>query len=135
MPQEVLNIILSAVSIIVTGLASWGVGVLIAWMNTKIKDQKMAKHLSAVTLIVSDAVMNVFQSFVETLKTNGNFNEEAQKEAKQKAMDIIMNQLTPELKDYITSNFGELEYWLNNKIESVIYTLKATNKIAVKKAQ
>ena len=29
MPQEVLNIILSAVSILVTGLASWGVGVLI----------------------------------------------------------------------------------------------------------
>lgn len=135
MPQEVLNIVLSAVSILVTGLASWAVGLLISWMNKKIKDQTLAKHLAAVTQIVTDAVMNVFQSFVETLKTNGNFNEEAQKEAKQKAMDIIMNQLTPELKDYITSNFGELESWLNNKIESVIYTLKATNKIAVKKAQ
>ena len=73
MPQEVLNIILSAVSILVTGLASWGVGMLISWMNKKIKDQTLVKHLTAVTQIVTDAVMNVFQSFVETLKTNGTF--------------------------------------------------------------
>ena len=132
MPQEVLNIILSAVSIAVTGLASWAVGLLISWMNKKIKDQTLAKHLTAVTQIVTDAVMNVFQSFVETLKNNGKFDEAAQKEAKERALDIIMKQLTPELKDYITNNFGDLTEWLSNKIESVIYGLKATNKIAVK---
>lgn len=132
MPQEVLNIILSAVSIVVTGLASWGVSVLISWMNSKIKDQKLAGYLTSITQIVTDAVMNVFQSFVETLKTNGNFDEAAQKEAKDKALDIIMNQLTPELKDYISSNYGDIKEWISNKIESVIYGLKATNKIAVK---
>ena len=132
MPQEVLNIILSAISIAVTGLVSWAVGLLISWMNKKIKDQTLAKHLTAITQIVTDAVMNVFQSFVETLKNNGNFDEAAQKEAKDRALDIIMKQLTPELKDYITANFGDLTEWLSNKIESVIYGLKATNKIAVK---
>ena len=132
MPQEVLNIILSAVSIVVTGLVSWGVSVLITWMNGKIKDQKLAKHLTAVTQIVTDAVMNVFQSFVETLKVNGKFDEKAQAEAKQRALDIVMNQLTPELKDYITTNFGDMTEWISNKIESVIYGLKANKKIAVK---
>lgn len=132
MPQEVLNIILSAVSIAVTGIVSWAVGLLITWMNKKIKDQTLAKHLTAITQIVTDAVMNVFQSFVETLKNNGKFDEAAQKEAKDRALDIIMKQLTPELKDYITNNFGDLTEWLSNKIESVIYSLKATNKIAVK---
>ena len=134
MSQEVLNIILSGVSIIVTGLASWGVGVLISWMNSKIKDQTLAKHLAAVTQIVTDAVMNVFQSFVETLKANGNFDESAQKEAKERAYASIMEQMTPELIDYVKDNYGELESWINNKIESVIYTLKSTNKLAVKKA-
>ena len=52
MPQEVLNIILSAVSILITGLASWGVGVLISWMNSKIKDQKLAQHLTRITQIL-----------------------------------------------------------------------------------
>ena len=135
MPQEVLNIILSAVSILVTGLASWGVGVLVSWMNKKIKDQTLVKHLTAVTQIVTDAVMNVFQSFVETLKTNGVFDKKAQAEAKEKALSIINSQLTEELVAYIKDNYGDVQEWLSNKIESVIYTLKATNKIAVKKDQ
>ena len=104
-------------------------------MNSKIKDQKLAQHLTRITQIVTDAVMNVFQSFVETLKANGRFDEKAQEEAKDRALDIIQNQLTPELVDYIKENYGDVQEWLSNKIESVIYTLKATNKIAVKKAQ
>lgn len=135
MPQEILNIILSAVSIVVTGLVSWGVGVFINWMNSKIKDQKLAGYLGDITRIVTDAVMNVYQSFVETLKTNGKFDEKAQAEAKQKALDIITGQLTTELKDYITTNFGDMQEWLGNKIEAIIYSLKATNKIAVKKPE
>lgn len=133
MPQEVLNIILSALSIVVTGLASWGVSVLINWMNVKIKDQTLVNHLSAITQIVTDAVMNVFQSFVETLKRNGTFDEAAQKEAKEKAMAIIESQLTGELRKYIADNYGDVQEWLNNKIESVIYSLKASNKLAVKR--
>ena len=135
MPQELLNIVLSAVSIVITGLASWGVSVFINWMNSKIKDQKLADYLTSITQIVTDAVMNVFQSFVETLKANGKFDEKAQAEAKQKAIDIIMTQLTPELKEYITTNFGDMKEWVSNKIESVIYGLKATNKISVKKTE
>lgn len=124
MPQEVLNIILSAVSIAVTGLVSWGVGVFISWMNSKIKDQTLSKHLTAVTQIVTDAVMSVFQSFVKVLKANGTFDENAQKEAKAKALEIINAQLTEELRQYIANNYGDVQDWLNNKIESVIYTLK-----------
>lgn len=134
MSQEVLNIILSAVSIAVTALVSWGVGTFISWMNSKIKDQTVAKHLATITQIVTDAVMNVFQSFVETLKACDSFDANAQKEAKEKAYSIIVNQLTPELVQYIKDNYGDLEEWINNKIEAVIYMLKSTNKLAVKKA-
>ena len=57
---------------------------------------------------------------------------QTEEEAKQKALDIILKQLTPELIDYIQTNFGDMREWLSNKIESIIYSLKATNKIAVK---
>lgn len=124
MSQEILNIVLSAISIVITALASWGVGVFITWMNSKIKDQTLARHLTAITRIITDAVMNVFQSFVQTLKTQGKFDEAAQKEAKQRAMDIILKQLTPELTKYIEDNHGDVQDWLNNKIEAVIYDLK-----------
>lgn len=128
MSQEILNIILSAVSIIVTGLVGWGVKALTQWLNSKIQDQTMASHLIQITTIVTDAVQSIFQSFVENLKKDGKFDQVAQQEAKNAALNIINNQLTPELKNYITKNYGDLTSWLSNKVESAIYELKNLNK-------
>lgn len=124
MPQEILNILLSALSIIVTGLVGWGVTALTTWLNKKIKDQKTASWLNRITEITTDAVMSVFQTFVETLKKEGKFDEAAQKEAKIKALEIIEHQLTPELENFIKTNYGDMKEWLNNKIEAIIYSLK-----------
>lgn len=124
MPAELYSIIWSVVGMAVTALVSWAVSLLISWLNAKIKDEKLKKWSSQVTLIVSDAVQCVFQSFVETLKNNGKFDEKAQIEAKEKALEIINSKLTKELKDYITDNFGDMKVWLSEKIESVIYQLK-----------
>lgn len=124
MPQEILNILLSALGIVVTGLVSWGVVVLTNWLNTKIKDKNLAMFLTKVTTIVTDAVKTVYQEFVEALKKDGKFDAEAQAKAKDKALAIIKQQLTDELKSYIETNFGDVEKWLGEKIEAVLYTLK-----------
>ena len=107
-----------------TALMSWGVSRLIVWLNGKIKDEKMRRHAQAIIEIVYNAVQAVFQTFVEALKDDGKFTEEEQKIAKQKCMDIILGQLTPELKAYIEENFGDLTAYLSNQIEAVIYQLK-----------
>ena len=122
--DNVMPILLTALSVLVTGLATWSVSALTKWLNTKIKDTKAAGYLTQITQIVTDAVMNVFQSFVQTLKDNGNFGEEAQAEAREKALAIIQSQLTDELKAYIQENFGDMQNWLLSKIEAIIYSLK-----------
>lgn len=124
MPKEILDIILSAVSILVTGLTGFVVTFIITLIKTKIKDQKLAGYLSSITGIVSDSVMSVFQSFVQTLKENDSFDEKAQAEAKQRALSIINSQLTPDLKNFITANYGDINEWLSNKIEATLYSLK-----------
>ena len=106
--DDIMPILLTALSVLVTGLATWGVSALTKWLNTKIKDTKAARYLTQITQIITDAVMNVFQSFVQTLKDNGNFGEEAQAEAREKALAIIQSQLTDELKAYIQENFGDM---------------------------
>ena len=118
------EILITVVSIIATGLAGWLTTMVTSWISTKIKDKKLAEHATAVWTIVSNAVQAVFQSFVEVLKEKGEFNEEKQKEAKQKAVDIIKAQLSDELRKYIVDNFGDLEEFINMKIEAVIYELK-----------
>lgn len=124
MPQEVLNIILAAVSIIVTGLVSWGVTAFTVWINGKIKDKKIANLLSKVMGIIADAVKLIFQEFVEALKKEGKFNEAMQKEAKERAMKIIMSKLTPELKNFIQDNYGDITAWVSDQIEVAIYNFK-----------
>lgn len=124
MTQELLNIIWAAVGTIITALAGWGTTVLVNWLNSKIKDENLRKHATAVTTIVSGAVQAVFQDFVEVLKKNGKFDEAAQKEAKERAITIINSQLTEELKKYIETNFGDITTWISNQIESTIYSLK-----------
>lgn len=125
MPTEAWNIIWSVVGIVATGLVSWATTALVAWLNTKIKNEKAAKWASDLTSIVSNAVLSVTQTFVDAMKKAGKFDEAAAKEAKDKALSIIVGQLTPELKDYITSNFGDMTEYLSNLVEAMVQSLKS----------
>ena len=114
----------SIIGTIGTGLASWLTAYVVGLLNQKIKDKKLARWSSEVFQIVMSAVQTVFQSFVDTMKKAGTFDEAAQKEAKERAYKIIMTQLTPELRSYIEDNFGDMKEYLMNQIESMIYSLK-----------
>ena len=124
MMEQFWVIFWSAVGIIITGLATWLVTIITNWLNSKIKDKKVAKWATDITNIVFNAVSCVFQTFVETLKKQDKFDKQAQEEAKQKAYNIIMTQLTPELQQYITDNFGDMQQYIMNLIETTIYQLK-----------
>lgn len=124
MEPEFWTIFWSAIGTVVTALVSWGVSRLIAWLNTKIKDEKMRTHASNLIQIIYSAVQAIQQTFVDALKDDGKFDEKEQKEAKEKCVQIVMSQLTPELKSYITENFGDIQAYISNQIEAVIYNLK-----------
>ena len=124
MPAELATILWGALGTIVTAFIGWLTTTGVIWLNNKIKDAKIARWSSAVYQIVMSAVQTVFQEFVDVMKKAGTWNEEAAKEAKERAMNIIMGQLTPELKKFIEDNFGDMREYLMNLIESVIYQLK-----------
>lgn len=122
--EQFVQILLSALGVIVTGLASWGVAMLTKWLNTKIKDKQLGMFLTKITTIITDAVMAVYQEFVEVLKKNGKFDAAAQQEAKEKAIAIIEGQLTDDMRSFIQDNFGDIKAWISSKIEAVLYNLK-----------
>ena len=124
MPEQLSNIIWSVVGIVVTGLATYVVTLLNNFINSKIKDQKMANIANNLVNIVLDSVKLVYQTTVETLKSKGLFNAEAQAEAKQQALNIIKGKLTTELKDYILSQSSDIEAFLSDMIEAQLYNLK-----------
>lgn len=124
MPQELVTILWGALGTLVTAFIGWLSTTAIIWLNQKIKDQKLARWSSAVAKILFDAVQTVQQTFVDEMKKAGKFDAEAAKQAKDKAMAIVKGQLTEELRKYITDNFGDMEEWLMNQIESIIHQLK-----------
>lgn len=107
-----------------TGLATWLTTFIVGLLNQKIKDKKLAMWATQLFQIIMSAVQAVFQDFVEVMKKEGTFTPDAQKEAKARAYQIIVSQLTPELKKYIEDNFGDMKEYIMNQIEAIIYQLK-----------
>lgn len=114
----------SVIGAAVTGLLSLLTTYVIGLLNQKIKDKKVARWTSELFQIVMNAVQTVFQEFVDVLKKSGKFDKQAQEEAKKRAYDIIVSQLTPELIKFIEENYGDMQSYLMNKIEAMIYQLK-----------
>ena len=118
------TVLLSVVSIVLTALVTWASERLISYLNTKISNAKYAKYLTDSVTIVMGAVKSTYQTYVEALKEKDMFTEEAQKEALTRATTLAMSQLSQELQTFITTNFGDLEGWIQNAIESSLYDLK-----------
>ena len=124
MNQILLNILATVVTCIILPLISFLGVKLTQWLNTKNKDKKGQKLLDTAVDIVINAVRSVFQTYVESLKNSGNFNADAQKIAFNLAKSIVLKQLSEDAKQYIATNYGDLEEWIRNQIEASIYKLK-----------
>lgn len=124
MPQEIQNILLSALGVIITGLATWLSTYIVKLLNEKIKDKQFARWLSQIIEIITNAVKCTYQTYVEALKDENMFTKEAQEEALKRTLQSVKSQLSQESIKFIKDNFGDVEKWLIEKIESIIYSLK-----------
>lgn len=126
--NDLLMILISALGVIVTGLASWLTQRIIAFLNKKIENQKAQAALITATEIVSDSVKLVTQTFVDNLKKEGKFNKDAAQEAFNLALKNVENTMSPEIKSFISNQYGDLIAWITTKIEATIFDTK--NKIS-----
>ena len=124
MNEILINIISVVVTSIVLPLLSIAGAKLVQLINSKINNNKATNFLSTATTIIINAVRSVFQTYVEALKKEDKFDEASQKLALLKARDIALNQMTDDVKNYITSTYDDLDTWINTNIEATINILK-----------
>lgn len=124
MNDILINVISAVVTTVLLPLITWAGTKLIQYIGTKVKNEKAVALLTTATTIVLNAVRSVFQTYVESLKASGSFNAEAQQTALSKAKDIALSQLGDDVKEYISSTYGNLDGWMTNQIESTINLLK-----------
>lgn len=124
MNELLLNILSVVVTAVILPLISFGGKKLIDYLNEKISNEKTSKLLNTATEIVVSAVRTVFQTYVDALNKEGNFNKDTHLTALTKAKDIAISQMNDELKKFIEENYGNVDNWLITQIETTIIIIK-----------
>lgn len=103
----------------------------IKWLSAKeaetierVDSDLAAKYLSLAFETIRDCVSATTQTYVDSLKKQGEFDEEAQKIAFQMTFDAVMKVLTDDAKEYLAYAYGDLTTYLTTKIEAEVKAQK-----------
>lgn len=119
--QEILTtIILSVVGAIVSGIGAF----VMAWIRSKIKNDKLQVIFDDAYRIVHEGVAYVYQTYVNDLKGTDLWDKEAMNKANQKAVEYIKKNLSTETIAYVEKNGKILEEWIQEQIEVAIQERK-----------
>lgn len=94
-------------------------------LNSKNENELMNKYLTMLSDTIIDCVIATNQTYVESLKKQGKFDVEAQKVAFEMTYNAVINVLSNEAKDYLTSIYGDLSAYITNMIEAEVNRNKA----------
>lgn len=133
--QTILNELIYALIIAFTPILCkyiiQGVATVKTSIDTKtktIKDEALATLIAnaneKVAEIVVHAVQSTNQTFVNDLKAEGKFSDEAKAKAFSNTYDTVKSLITDETAELIKIGYGDIEVYIQNKIESAIGELK-----------
>lgn len=86
----------------------------------KSENQLVDKYTTLIADTVSTCVLATSQTYVDSLKSQGKFDAEAQKAAFQQTYSSIVAMLPNEVKKYIEEIYGDLALYLQQKIEAEV---------------
>ena len=124
MSNEVMNLIETLVlAPLIIAISSFLIALIrqqTSKIEEKIKDEKAKRMLEIAENVVSQAVATVSQAYVDGLKKDGIFDTDAQKEAFEMSKEKIYMLLTTDTLQAVKDNYGNVEEWIDTKIEETI---------------
>lgn len=133
MTMDIKQGIQDVLYLIITGILPLLITYGILFLKVKIKEQEknlendqLVKYIDAATDAISKAVLTVNQTYVDALKKEGKFDAEAQKTAKQMAIDKAKALITEDSKAAIETLYSDFEAYLNDAIEELVRENKVT---------
>lgn len=114
------QVILGIIGVLITGLGT----LITVLINKYVKNDKLKQILSSLNETIKNAVSEVYQTYVEALKKDGMFDEAAQKEALNKALTTIKQNLPTDVMKWLQANYTDIDAYLKSQIEAVIGLLK-----------
>lgn len=91
-----------------------------AELQKKTNNNILNKYVRMATDTITNCVIATNQTYVNSLKEQGKFDEAAQKEAFQRTYQAVLLILSDDAKEYLNNAFGDLNKYLQEKIESTV---------------
>lgn len=93
-------------------------------MIEKSKNDTADKYISMVSETITSCVIATKQTYVDSLKAQGAFDEEAQKEAFRMTFEAVESILSDEVKKYLNEAYTDASKYLATKIEAEVGLMK-----------
>lgn len=93
-------------------------------LQAKTKSELEAKYVRMIDDTITKCVKTTNQTFVDSLKKQGKFDDEAQREAFQKTLDAVIEMLSQDAIDYINEITSDTRLYLTQLIESTVGDVK-----------
>lgn len=100
---------------------------LVKWLNSKSQEiqnktenDKFDKYIQMLNETIVDCVIATNQTYVNSLKESGSFDEAAQKVAFNKTFDAVMTILSADARECLNTAVGDLNAYISEKIEAQV---------------
>ena len=128
MDNETMNIVITSV---VVPLVVALVGFIIPYINklseqvkARVNDEKLNKYIDIAEDAVETAVAATAQTFVDAIKGTEGWTDEAKKKAFEQAKMQALTVMGTAARLALKETYGDLDEWLNAKIEAYVNSYK-----------
>lgn len=95
-----------------------------AELATKTRNELTAKYMNMLGDTITTCVIATNQTYVDSLKSQGAFDMNAQKQALQMTLNSVIAILSDEAKTYLKELYGDLNQYITQRIEAEVRITK-----------
>lgn len=120
MLSDIFEVCILPLLAVLTGYAVQFIRAKSAETAARTENELAQKYIKMIEKTITDVIIATNQTYTNSLKEQGKFDEEAQKIAFQKSFDAIMAILSEDAKEYIISTTGDINIYLTQMIEAEV---------------
>lgn len=118
--QSIIYIVLTAILPIVVNYIAKICNAKVAELTANVESEQARKYIDAAVDAISIAVTAVNQTYVDSLKADGKFDEAAATTAKNLALEKAKELISADSKKFIEMMYSDFDKYLENAIEAYV---------------